>query len=225
MLNIFQAFPPVTSTNYQIARYDALNLRNNNTGELILIKTDDMIIEITKMKAMSTDSQYSVGEIEHRSVYDLQNSTITYYTIMHDKAALSYMQKTFADRLPTGYTVEQTVSEEQTQMTIMPGATSPISPFKLSYSEKYPNFHHSSIFYPEAKFLPEKIEDAQMRYDLVSVVTDDQEKLQILEDCKLDVEKFKRIMGEDVLRDFAKQVLGTTLEDLPETLKRMAKNW
>lgn len=223
MLNIFQSFPPAAITNCQIARYDMINLRNNRAYDFTLIKTDVLIIEITKMKVMSTDSQYSVGEIEQRSVYDLQNKTITSYTIMHDKSALSYIQKTFAEHLPAGYKIEDENFNGQRTMSFTPAAPTSIFPFKVTMSDSYPNFHSSAIFYPEVQTLPETIEYKEVRYTLSSVITDDAEKLKILDAFKLDVESFKRIIGEQELRNFTKEVFGTSLEELPAVLKRLSE--
>lgn len=92
--------------------------------------------------------------------------------------------------------------------------------YTVSDTLAVPNYHHSSIFFPEISKLPVVISKDNSTFILDKILTDEEDKLKVLSEINIDLTQYK-IMDQEMLEIEVNVMFGMSIKELEEEIERM----
>lgn len=195
-----------------IAAYQTMNHSNGETSDFYIIRTDSYLIELARMAGYL--------RVEYRTVFDLDEKHVISYSIFPEKGMLYYKVTSFEDYFNTQPRIERTTDENgRDVLSIFDGEE---LRYRLTLSEGIPNMHHSALFIPEATSLPAEIVLNELQHTFHSILTDESQKLKILDSLKIDLDKYM-VLDQGDLDQLTHKMFGASYDELVAAMEKRMK--
>ena len=204
-----------------IAYYESVSLTNYTISKYYVIKTDNLIIEVTQVPELIIPVR--IPAIEFRMTYDLRAKEVTTYVIGRESQMVSFTRRNIFDNSITRYAIEEEAIGNSRIFSLYIDST---FSSRMTLSGSIPNFHPSSLYYPEINALPEKIQMSGSVKTFRAMITDVDEKRRLLNSLQVDFENYE-VLNEQELKRLPQTMFGMTFEEFTEWIKKFAEknNW